>query len=307
MRLIPFVLAILLFAASGFATVRSEAILPARAVLSAGSAAGHWVFTDSLTLATHARLIEEMRLPGMRDRSMGETVQLLAERLLGTPYVEHMLDRGDREELVVSLAGFDCVLYVEAVVALARVARTGEERIEAFAQNVEALRYRDGRLLDHCSRLHYFSDWLYDNDRRGNVRIVTDELRAARPFRKEINFMTENRRAYRGLASNDAFTCIRDVQGQLNQRSFSYVPQDRIADVYDDLEHGDIVALTSSVAGLDIAHTGFVFKYPDGRTGLIHASTTGQVRQEPDLARYVQGVRGQTGMMVARPTDPRLP
>jgi hypothetical protein len=260
---------------------------------------------DPATLRTFERLMGQARAEGLAERPIGEVIQVVAERLLGVPYVAHMLDQSPDEELVVSLTGFDCVLYVEKVLALAQAIKTGRDDYASFARNVEALRYRDGRLRDYCSRLHYFSDWMGDNDRRGKVEVVTAGLTGAAGYPGRVTFMSNNRHAYRLLATDDeALACIRGVEADLNTVELTYIPQDRIARAYGQLQAGDVIAITTSVGGLDIAHTGFVYKFPDGRTGFIHASTTGRVIRNDDLAQYVRGNRSQTGIMVARPLEP---
>ena len=81
--------------------------------------------------------------------------------------------------------------------------------------------------------------------------------------------------------------------------------QERIADAYAALQTGDVLATTTSIDGLDVTHTGFVVKLEGGATGFLHASSTGAVKVAPDLAAYVEGNRVQTGLLVARPVDPR--
>lgn len=256
------------------------------------------VVSDSLSRQAHARIVSEF---AGESYPLGQLIQEIAEDLIGSPYVDYMLDQTEEETLIVNLTEFDCVLFVEVVVALAQALEVGISDFDTFAGNVERLRYREGTMSNYCSRLHYFTDWLYDNDRRGTIHLFTSELSAATPFDKEINFMSGHRESYPRLVGNDeAFMCIGEREQELNTRSFHYIPEARIADVYDDLQAGDIVALTTGIEGLDIAHTGFIYKHADGGTGFIHASTTGQVRLEQDLALYVQGIRNQNGMMVAR-------
>ena len=69
---------------------------------------------------------------------------------------------------------------------------------------------------------------------------------------------------------------------------------------------GDIIAATSTVPGLDIAHTGIAL-WRDGRLHLLHAPLAGGVVQisEVPLAERIQRIRGQDGVMVARPTEVR--
>lgn len=64
-------------------------------------------------------------------------------------------------------------------------------------------------------------------------------------------------------------------------------------------------APATDIEGLDVTHTGLVYKGEGGSTGLLHASTSGGVKVSPDLRSYVQGVEKQVGIIVARPEDPR--
>ncbi len=253
---------------------------------------------SAATASAHARVMQMIQGEDLASRPLGAIVQRLAEHFLGAPYGAGMLDQSDEESLVVDLTAFDCVLYVEAVLALAR--SMGEGTVDGFAREIESMRYRGGGMSDYCSRLHYFSDWLFDNGRRGTLAVITDRLPGARPFDRPVSFMTANRTSYRGLADDAQLACLAEVQRDINLRETSYVPKELISGTYGQLEPGDVIAITSSIDGLDVAHTGFVYRFADGRTGFIHASTTGEVRLERDLATYVVANRRQTGMMVAR-------
>ena len=63
---------------------------------------------------------------------------------------------------------------------------------------------------------------------------------------------------------------------------------------------GTDLGTTTDIDGLDVTHTGFVFK-DDTRTGFLHASITGEVKVSDDLADYINGNAVQTGIIVARP------
>lgn len=261
---------------------------------------------DPGTRAVFERLVDYARAQRLAERPLGEVVQALGDQLVGMPYVAGTLDEPDREELVVRLTGFDCVTFVESVLALAQAVVAGEPTYEAFAAHLEALRYRDGVRDGYCSRLHYFTDWLLNNDRRGRVALAPEGFPGEVPFTRRVGFMSRHRAAYRHLATDDAaLACIRGVEADLNAAldaaPLVYVPQARIREAYPQLRAGDVVALVTDVEGLDVAHTGFVYRFPDGRVGLLHASTAGTVVREPDLQRYVERNRRQTGILVARP------
>jgi hypothetical protein len=86
-----------------------------------------------------------------------------AEALLGAPYARAPLGGGpgQPERLSLRLDAFDCVTLVESCLALARSATPA-----AFRRELSLARYREGRIA-WASRLHYFSDWLRWNRRRG--------------------------------------------------------------------------------------------------------------------------------------------
>jgi hypothetical protein len=237
--------------------------------------------------------------------SIGALMQKVGLHFQGRPYLAGTLDQPPTETLVVRFDGFDCVTFVETSLALARSAQAADSTYTGFARRLAEQRYRDGGPVDYCGRLHYFTEWLADNAERGLVERMGDKL-DGRPLRDTLDFMSTHRSAYSRFATNDSlFACIRDMETQVNARHQNdpvrYVPQDSIRAVYDQLRAGDIVALVSSIDGLDVAHTGLVYASEDGGRGLLHASLSDGVVVSPDLQRYVQKIDGQIGMVVARP------
>ncbi len=78
-----------------------------------------------------------------------------------------------------------------------------------------------------------------------------------------------------------------------------------IADVASAIRDSDIIAITSAVRWLDVAHTGFAI-WIDGRLHFMNAPLVGKdVRIiELPLAERIARIEGQDGIMVARPPDP---
>ncbi|MCT7979491.1 DUF1460 domain-containing protein [Laspinema olomoucense] len=237
-------------------------------------------------------------------RPLSEIISGVAGQFIGAPYVAGLLDKSPDETLVVSLAGFDCVLFIETVLAIARGIAAQDYTYQGLENRVEEQRYRDGKLTDYCSRLHYFSDWIYDNSKRGLVENITQSLGGI-PLNKTLNFMTQNRQSYPQLADDGNYECIRQVEAKLKDVSLTYIPKDQISTLYDRLQPGDIIAAATDIEGLDVSHTGLVYQSKDGKMAFIHASPSGQVTVAPDLQSYVQAVEGQIGIIVARPLDTR--
>ena len=253
---------------------------------------------------------------GYSGLSIGDLVVRIGETFVGTPYAPHTLEVPGEESVVIELEELDCVTFVENVLALARlvqtvpdellVANAGGRQRPLFSWLLEEIRYRGGVLEEYPSRLHYFSEWIRDNDKMGLVRDVSQELGGVAED-EPIAFMTTHPDAYRQLGEDPMFLeKLREVEARLSAEPRYYIPEDRIALIEDRIQDGDVIAATSTVAGLDIAHTGIAF-WRDGRLHLLHAPLAGGVVQisEMPLAERIQRIDAQDGVMVARPLEAR--
>lgn len=233
---------------------------------------------------------------------IGEIIVRTGRRFVGNPYTPQTLELPGPERVVVNLRELDCVTYVESVLALARLIRDRQWEFDAFVNELARIRYRNGELDGYLSRLHYFSEWIADNERLGLLRDVTVEL-GGRPDDEPIDFMSTHDDAYPHLAGQpERIAQIREIERELSGHSRTYIPQAEIAGVADRIRNGDIIAATSSVEGLDVAHTGFAL-WQDDRLHLMHAPLVGSVLEISDqpLAVRILGIDGQDGIMVARP------
>jgi hypothetical protein len=231
---------------------------------------------------------------------LGEIMIRLGERYLGAPYVAGPLDGFGKEVVVARLDAFDCFTYIEALLSMARGVATSDTTFAGYLQRTEEQRYRQGTAGTYCSRLHYFTEWVDANARRGTISDVTEQAGGKR-FPKEYGFMTAHRGAYPALEDDSEFQCIANVEADLNDRiHLFFIPQAEIATAYSKLEPGDLVATVTNITGLDVTHTGLVYINDDGSVGLLHASTSGGVKVSPSLEDYVLGVRAQVGILVAR-------
>ncbi len=231
------------------------------------------------------------------DKPFDQKIQRTAEQFLGMPYQADLLDRTEPETLTLSLQKFDCVLFVEAVLAIVRSDATET----GFLNQMQAQRYRQGQIQGYCSRLHYFSDWIADNQRRGLVQDLTPQLGGV-SFKPQLDFMSRHWRSYPRLLDNrDNRHCIEQMEQGLQSQARSYIPTPQIAKHYGELQSGDIVAIATSVSGLDVTHTGLVYRDALGNVGIIHAAPRSGVKVSRDLQRFVGQVDQAIGIMVARP------
>jgi hypothetical protein len=241
-------------------------------------------------------------LQPIHQSTYGDTLTSIGKSFLGIPYVAKTLEVGNKENLVINLQGLDCTTYVENVLAFGVMLSRGKNSLDDFAAILKSIRYRDGRLKGYPSRLHYFSEWIANNDQKGLVKEITSEL-GGKPITKDINFMSSNRDLYPFLAAEDNFLQIKASERYLNDRPIYVLAKDKIEAQEQLLKSGDIIALATSIEGLDVTHTGFAIHMPDGRIHLLHASSANEEVEisELPLADYLKGIRHNTGIMVARP------
>ena len=247
----------------------------------------------------YQQIIDRAQRQNLNRRSMGEIVQTVAEQFLGAKYQAGLLDRTTQETLVVSLQQFDCLLFVETVLAIANNIALQDRSYRALENKIESQRYWQGKMNGYCSRLHYFSDWIEDNQKRGNVTNITRKLGGIN-IAKKLNFMTNHRDSYPILSKSDSnFKCISRVEESLST-TFNYIPTNKIRQTYSQLKPGDIIGVATKIEGLDFTHTGFVYQQPNGNMGLIHASPAGKVVIARDLQNYIKKVPQAIGIVVSR-------
>lgn len=256
-------------------------------------------------LAGFERVVKYAKQQNLSDRPMGEIVQAIGNYFLGQPYAEGLLDKSGTEKLVITLDKFDCVLFVETVLAIARGVAAQDYDYPNFVNRIESQRYLNGKINGYCSRLHYFSEWINDNQKRETVENITAKLGGV-PLDKKLNFMSQHRSSYPQMRQDEAtYQCIVNIETDLAKSTVNYIPKNQIKNIYSDLKPGDIVAVATDVKGLDVTHTGLVYRNADGNLGLIHASPAGQVVVAYDLHRYIGRVESAIGIVVARAIDPR--
>ncbi len=230
-----------------------------------------------------------------------QILQFTAEFFLDKPYVAGTLDINDTEKLVVNLREFDCVTFIETVIALANTVESGEMSFLNFVSNLKTLRYRDGVVEGYSSRLHYTSDWVVVNKHRGMLQpIAWQEENVLDP--KKINFMTTHRHSYNALRDDDAMLSkIESVENNINSRGgVDYLPKNKIDANADKIPHMAMIAFTTKIEGLDTTHTGFTYKKPDGTLGFIHASSLKNkvVIDDKSLSDYCASQKACNGVII---------
>lgn len=246
-----------------------------------------------------AEVFEE--LENKQDKTIAELVVLVGKFFKETPYVAHTLET-DEEQLVINLRGLDCTTYAENCLAIARTIKNDNLTFERFKEELMQIRYHSGVIDGYPSRLHYFSDWIFVNDKKRLVRHVSKEI-ANTNYPNTVNFMSTHPDSYKQLKNNTEFQQqLAQQEKEISARKIFFLPKEKLADFESKLQEGDIIGITTSISGLDITHVGLIVKNNE-KVHLMHASSkAGKVIiSEITLKEYLMGRKSAIGIMVARP------
>ena len=241
-------------------------------------------------------------LMGTSKDDISNVVVITAKYFLETPYVAHTLDSNSVEQLVVHLDRFDCMTFVETVLALSIDYMSPDPDYANFENILQKIRYRGGVIGGYPSRLHYTSDWIYDNIQKQTVEDQT-KLLGGLPFRPTLNYMSTHPQSYAQLKDNSAATdSMRTIEKQINLRkSMNYIPKYKVASIEKKINSGDIIMITTSTPGLDYAHVGFAIR-EGNELKFLHASSDQKkvVVSSSWLHTYLNGVKNFTGITVLK-------
>ena len=245
-------------------------------------------------------LLQEFSKTNLSAKTSQELILEIGKSFLGTAYVEKTLELPGEEKLVINLMGLDCTTYLESVVALAQTIREKEFSFEGFEEKLEHLRYLNGQNTGYPSRLHYFSDWIYENQQKGLLKDITQEI-GGESYPNQPSFMSENPRFYPQLADLTLVEKLKEREALIKTRPYFFIPKEKIRQLESKLETGDLIAITTPLKNLDIVHVGFAVRQ-NGRIHLMHASSVSkkvEISTLP-LSEYLLGNKSQSGIMVSR-------
>ena len=178
--------------------------------------------------------------------SAANRIEVLSRHFLGDPYKANaLIGSSDTPEVfTASLDGFDCVTYIEAILALSRASNAND-----FTQWLQRIRYENGR-IEWARRNHYMSVWIRNNTKAGVVRLVSMPAQVTVTRSRVLNLLP-------GLAPKRVrVKCLRKSDVHRIEPS---------------LETGDLMFFASTRKNLDIFHCGIIVR--NDRTLLMrHAS-----------------------------------
>jgi hypothetical protein len=205
---------------------------------------------------------------------LSKRVDAFSAQFMDCPYVTNSLVGSPAlpEQLVIKLDGFDCVTYMETVLALAL-----SETEAQFKENLIRIRYKNGE-VEWQKRNHYMVDWWRNNEKQGLMLNLT-----------------------RGSQARDKTRELNLVKGLPTRRvTFRVFPKKNIRLVEKRIKTGDFVCFGSTKKNLDVFHTGILIRRDD-KILLRHASRTAGKVIDQDLQDFLQHNR-MPGLVLLRPT-----
>ena len=214
------------------------------------------------------------------------------------------LDNNEEETLFVCLDKVDCTTFVETVLALTIADKREERSFEAFKKALVAVRYRNGVLNGYASRLHYFSDWIRNNEEMGFLKECTSETSCAENQSLWLDFMSTHSDSYLPMKKDASLVAeIILCEKEWQDVQVSYIPKDKLNLTPEELKikNGDVLTITTNIKGLDVVHVGFAF-WKGEKLHLLHASSVAKkVIEDPQsLYEYSKNKKAHTGVRAIR-------
>ncbi len=258
--------------------------------------------TDELIFKNKFEIARSLKLV---DRPINEIIIEMAKSFIGVDYAAGTLEAPGEERLIINLQTLDCVTFYENSLVLARCIKKNKITFEDFKKELQFVRYRGGIIDKYPSRLHYTSDYFFDNEKKAVLKNITKELGGVR-YKKKINFMSTHADSYLQLKENPEFVkTITSQEADINKRAMYHIPKSKIKIITSRINDGDILGITTTIKGLDCTHTGIAI-WQNNKLHMIHASvpcSKVQITDEP-LSEYLMKIKKNAGIIVARALEP---
>ncbi len=233
-------------------------------------------------------------------KELGQIVLLVGNELLETEYVGGVLDKNTEEQLTINLSALDCVTFVENCSTLAGLIKRQKTDFDSFTEELRKIRYRNGKIESYASRLHYFSDWLYENEKSKRIEQLSRKI-ANTPYLVNLFIMSENHDKYPLINNESLLQEIKAKEIEISARTYFYIPENEINKHKNQIPDGAIIAITTDFKGIEIAHTGFAI-HQNGELHLLHASSKSKKVEISELSieNMLLANKLQTGIMVSK-------
>jgi len=220
------------------------------------------------------RRVEQLLSKTKNIDSAGGRIDVLSRHFLGHAYKPNpLIGSVDTDEVfTASFDGFDCVTYIETIVALSRASN-----VDDFIEWLRKIRYERG-LIQWERRNHYMTQWIRNNVRTRIIKPVSMPT---------VPTLTRER-------------VLNVVPGLDPQRArVKSVPKPAVSRIERHLQTGDLIFFASTRKNLDMFHAGIIVR-DSKRVSMRHASRSQGGVVEQELSEFLKANR-MAGVIVVRP------
>lgn len=265
------------------------------------NAQGNYTEKDSILFDKYISILSEKK-----NEPINKLVIESALFFLDSPYVASTLEKNKSEKLVINLHEFDCTTFVENCIALSKLLKSEDVSFSNFQAILTGIRYKNQKIDGYSSRLHYISDWKYENEINRTLQDISATL-GGKKIIKTINYMSTHPVAYKQLSTDEAqLTNISKIETEISNRDGQYIviPKQKISSISKGIKNGDIIVFATTIKGLDYSHIGIAF-WVNNELRFIHASSNKAkvVIEDKSLANYCNLSKTCSGITVLRLTD----
>jgi hypothetical protein len=220
------------------------------------------------------RRVEHLLSKTKHEDSAASRIEVLSRHFLGLPYQPNpLIGSADTAEVfTASFDGFDCITYIETVIALARASNVGD-----FTEWLRKIRYERGR-IQWDRRNHYMTQWIRNNQREGIVKPFSIPAVPTLSRERVLNVVP-------GLDPHR--TVVKCVSKRAVPRLEQY------------LQSGDLIFFASTRKNLDMFHAGIITR-DSNKVSMRHASRSQGGVVEQELSEFLKANR-MAGVVVVRP------
>jgi cell wall-associated NlpC family hydrolase len=217
--------------------------------------------------------VEQLLSKAKGERSAANRIDFFSHHFLGQSYEPNPLigSASTAEVLSASFEGFDCVTYIETVLALALASN-----VDDFTDWLRKIRYEGGR-VEWERRNHYMTFWIRNNVCEGIIRPVSMSAVPTLTIERVLNVVP-------GLAPR--------------RTRVKCVPKRGLPRLERYLQTGDLIFFASTRKHLDIFHAGIIVR--GEKVSMRHASRSKGAVVQQELSDFLDANR-MTGVVVMRP------
>ena len=215
---------------------------------------------------------------------------LIGQYFIGAPYLANRLSKSNPEKVYFSFADFDCVTYVENVLAL----YNSKGNHIQFSENLIKIRYNDS--ISYENRNHYLTSGLEKLVKLNILTPINNPFNSKSVF-KSIDYLSEH-------VNNkhiDRSKLIK-TENSISSRPIYYFDSMNDSDTKILIQNGDVIAFLSSRNDLDFKHVGFVY-IKNNKRYILHASQEKKVVCISDVTidQYLSKNKNINGFQIYRP------